>query len=405
MIKKKFNNAVFFVITVAVLAGVFGCGGENAAADSVNVVFQNVDEMKVVFADRDVRVRAYYYPTTQSEVYRTLEAGEEIRVAGMSSDWICMEENGSRFYILSDMTVETPPDSDENGKAEEEDGLTKTAEDATGGQTGANEPGAGEEGASKEVETIRESMVSLTPDMKYAEFSAIHEGQAKLYDNYMENRKGITVCVNAGHGTEGGSAVKTQCHPDGTPKVTGGTTKAGETRAIAVSSGMTFLDGTAEQIVTLRTAEKLRDKLLAEGYSVLMIRESEDIQLDNVARTVLANIYADCHVALHWDATESDKGAFYMAVPSVESYRKMEPVASTWEKSERFGGCLIDGLKAAGRKIYGDGSMEMDLTQTSYSSIPSMDIELGDKASDYSDENLEQIADGLLLGINLYFER
>ena len=34
-------------------------------------------------------------------------------------------------------------------------------------------------------------------------------------------------------------------------------------------------------------AKILKDKLLAEGYDVLMIRESDDVQLDNVARTVI----------------------------------------------------------------------------------------------------------------------
>lgn len=35
--------------------------------------------------------------------------------------------------------------------------------------------------------------------------------------------------------------------------------------------------------------------------------------------------------------------------------------------------------------------MAMDLTQTSYSTIPSVDIELGDKASDHSDAALEKL--------------
>ena len=47
--------------------------------------------------------------------------------------------------------------------------------------------------------------------------------------------------------------------------------------------------------------------------------------------------------------------------------------------------------------------MEMDLTQTSFSTIPSIDIELGDKASDHSDAALDTLAGGLLAGINQYF--
>lgn len=238
---------------------------------------------------------------------------------------------------------------------------------------------------------------------KYAEFSKIHSGSAVMYRSDAANRKEITVAVNAGHGTKGGSSVKTLCHPDGTPKVTGGTTGAGATTATAVSSGMTFLDGTSESSVTLAMAYQFRDKLLAAGYDVLMLRDGEDVQLDNIARTVWANNEADCHISLHWDSTEKDKGAFYMSVPNVASYRNMEPVKSNWEKHNALGECLVEGLRQSGVKIFSGGSMEMDLTQTSYSTIPSIDIELGDKASDHSAGTLSNLADGLVKGVEQYF--
>ena len=238
---------------------------------------------------------------------------------------------------------------------------------------------------------------------KYAEFSKIHSGSAVMYRSDAANRKEITVAVNAGHGTKGGSSVKTLCHPDGTPKVTGGTTGAGATTATAVSSGMTFLDGTSESSVTLAMAYQFRDKLLAAGYDVLMLRDGEDVQLDNIARTVWANNEADCHISLHWDSTEKDKGAFYMSVPNVASYRNMEPVKSNWEKHNALGECLVEGLRQSEVKIFSGGSMEMDLTQTSYSTIPSVDIELGDKASDHSAGTLSNLADGLVKGVEQYF--
>lgn len=245
--------------------------------------------------------------------------------------------------------------------------------------------------------------VPLKAEYPYASFAEITSGHAIYYHNNAEKRKGKTVCVNAGHGTKGGSSVKTLCHPDGSPKVTGGTTSSGAVMAAAVSSGMTFSDGTAESTVTLSMAKVLREKLLAAGYDVLMIREEKDVQLDNIARTVIANNNADCHIALHWDSTATDKGAFFMSVPSVSTYRAMEPVASHWELHNRLGSSLIEGLQKAGIKIFSSGSMEMDLTQTSYSTIPSVDIELGDKASDHSAETLDRLADGLLAGIDLYF--
>lgn len=247
--------------------------------------------------------------------------------------------------------------------------------------------------------------VGLNMDWKYASLSKINSGKAMLYRSEAADRKNKVVCVNAGHGTKGGSSVKTQCHPDGTPKVTSGTTSAGATTAVAVSGGMTFADGTPEAKVTLAMAKVLKEKLLARGYDVLMIREGDDVQLDNVARTVLANNVADCHIALHWDSTKSNKGAFYMSVPNVASYRAMEPVASHWQQHNALGESLVAGLKNAGVKIFSGGSMAMDLTQTSYSTIPSIDIELGDGGSDHSAATLEKLGTGLADGVDAYFAK
>ena len=166
---------------------------------------------------------------------------------------------------------------------------------------------------------------------------------------------------------------------------------------------MQFADGTAEAKVTLAMAKVLKDKLLARGYDVLMIREGDDVQLDNIARTVIANNRADCHIALHWDSTSNDKGAFYMSVPETASYRSMEPVAFHWQEHHKLGDSLVAGLKGAGVKIFSSGKMAMDLTQTSYSTVPSVDIELGDKASNHSAAALEQLGNGLADGVDLFF--
>lgn len=80
-----------------------------------------------------------------------------------------------------------------------------------------------------------------------------------------KNRKDIVIAVNAEHGTKGGSSVKTLCHPDGSAKVTGGTTAAGSVKAVAVSDGMAFRDGTAERDVTLRMARVLKRNCWQRG--------------------------------------------------------------------------------------------------------------------------------------------
>ena len=317
-----------------------------------------------------VRLRSTCDTGSDANTVTYASSGTRLTRTGKGSEWTRIDYNGTPAYISSAFITTDVPET--------------TAAPAGGVCVDSGE-------------------VTLNPSWKYAEFSKINTGAAVLYRSEAGTRKNITICVNAGHGTKGGSSVKTLCHPDGTPKVTGGTTGAGATSAAAVSGGMTFADGTAESKVTLAMARILKDKLLAAGYDVLMIRENDDVQLDNVARTVIANNASDCHIALHWDSTTSNKGAFYMSVPNVESYRNMEPVKSHWQQHNALGESLVAGLKGAGVKIFSGGSMAMDLTQTSYSTVPSVDIELGDKASDHSQATLNTLADGLLAGINQYF--
>ena len=302
-------------------------------------------------------------------------------------------------------------EGDEQEKTDAEDQLKEvpTVDDAA--ESGKTEPEETEPEETEPEETEAASapvvyedggQITLDPSWTYADHSKINSGAAVLY-KAAEDRKEIVVGVNAGHGTSGGTKVKTLCHPDGSAKVTGGTTAAGATEAVAVSSGMTFNDGTPESSVTLRMAQILKEKLLAAGYDVLMLRDGDDVQLDNVARTVICNNAADCHIALHWDGDglNYDKGCFYISVP--DGLKSMEPVASHWSEHNALGSALVEGLRAQGAKIHVGGSMSIDLTQTSYSTVPSVDMELGNACSDHSDSALDLLGNGLVQGVNSYF--
>ena len=267
-----------------------------------------------------------------------------------------------------------------------------------------SEYGVSDEVGNDESEYDIRNEINIDKTWQYADFSAINSGCATL-SRALSSRKDIIIGINAGHGTKGGDKVKTYCHPDKTPKVTGGTTSEGAIKSIAVSGGMTFLDGTKESDITLKVAQILKEKLLSEGYDVLMLRDSDDVQLDNIARTVICNNVAACHIAIHFDGDnlDYDKGCFYISTP--DGIKNMAPVSSVWEKHEMLGKSLITGLKENGCKIYKDGSMSIDLTQTSFSTVPSVDIELGNAASKHDDESLSILADGLLYGINQFFDK
>ena len=86
-----------------------------------------------------------------------------------------------------------------------------------------------------------------------------------------------------------------------------------------------------------------------------MLRDSEDIQLDNIARTVISNNMADCMISFHWDgdSLNYDKGIFYIKVP--ELLREMEPVKSLWQKHDALGETIVSSMENDGYKIYMNG--------------------------------------------------
>ena len=247
--------------------------------------------------------------------------------------------------------------------------------------------------------------ISLDPTSEYADKAKITRGTATLYTVTAKDAKGITVCITAGHGTEGGTAVKVPCHPDGSPKIVSGSTSEGATEATAVSTGTTMLDGTPEPVATLKAAMATKKVLLEAGYNVLMIRESDDVQLDNLARTVIANQNADCHIAIHYDAnnTNRDVGVFFCSIPDSEEYKNMEPVKTWWEQHMKLGHACVNGLVEAGLNRRGDGTVAMDLTQTSFSTIPSIDLEVGNQVSLLTDQRMAMIAKGIRLGVDEFF--
>lgn len=241
----------------------------------------------------------------------------------------------------------------------------------------------------------------------YATYSIINDGYAVLYKvdrGKVANYKNKTVAVNAGHGTKGGANVKTFSHPDFSPKYTGGSTAAGSVLSAAVSAGMTFENGMTEANANLVIAYALKDKLLADGYSVLMIREDDDCRLDNIARTVIANENADAHIAIHFDSTNTDKGIFYIVPYNDARYLNMEPLKSNVQNIKKLGDSVISAFREMGEKIWKDkGTLQGDLTQLSFSTNASIDIELGDRKTVLTMEKAETFAEGIKRGVDKYF--
>lgn len=242
-------------------------------------------------------------------------------------------------------------------------------------------------------------VIYLDENWEYAPYTSVHNDGVFLYRGLGE-RKNIVIAINPGHGTTGASGKKVYCHPDKSPKTTSGSTNAGLTMVSAQSVGMQFNNKVTENEMALKVGKILKNKLLVNGYDVLMLRETKNIELDLLSRTLIANHVADYHISLHYDGDglSYDKGAFYISVP--KGIKKMPPVDRMWEKHDYLGQCLIDGLRNNGVKIFSKGYLAEDLMQTSFSTIPSVDLELGNQCSKTDAVAANKIADGILEGIN-----
>ena len=387
-------------ITASIITGIMifclsACGSSNTEKDS-SIVSESRDTQtseKTKEPETQTVSESSQTEETQTDKSRP-EDGEGSQTAEESQKSGDGQDEEENQDTDEKQDADENQDTDENQNADKGQGAGESQDEQDAGSSSAGGTDNDSYGDGQQI--------GLDPSWEYAEYAKITSGEAVMY-RASSNRKGIVVGVNAGHGTSGGESVKTLCHPDGSPKTTGGTTGAGAVKAIAVSGGMTFDDGTPESTVTLKMAKILKSRLLAAGYDVLMIRDDSDVQLDNVARTVICNNVADCHIALHWDGDglSYDKGCFYISVP--DGIKDMEPVASHWREDDALGECLIEGLSACGAKINGGGSMSIDLTQTSYSTVPSVDIELGNACSDHSESALENLADGLVMGVESFF--
>ena len=80
----------------------------------------------------------------------------------------------------------------------------------------------------------------------------------------------------------------------------------------------------------------------------------------------------------------------------------MYPVSATAGSDIALGNCVINGLSGSGVKIWNSGILEGDLTQISYSTIPTIDLEVGDRASSHNGNDIDSIAAGITVGVQSF---
>ena len=182
----------------------------------------------------------------------------------------------------------------------------------------------------------------------------------------------FTVCIDPGHQAKGDSK--------GEPIAPGSSHKKAR-----VSSGTSGV-GTkkAEYAVNLQAAMILKELLTSKGYTVIMTRETNEVNISNSERAKLANdAKADMTIRIHCDSIgNSSKSGASLLVPS----KKSAYTASIFEPSYQYAKLLKTTLQNEGVKVNGIFERS-DMTGFNWSKVPVIIFEMG-FMSNWSEDKL-----------------
>lgn len=186
----------------------------------------------------------------------------------------------------------------------------------------------------------------------------------------------------------------------------------GTEKKAKVSSG-TYgrFTGIYEYEINLQVGMKLKTKLEELGATVIMTRETHDVDISNAERAVMMNdIPVDCWIRIHANGSSNANvhGLFFL-VPSPNTMNTDDPLVQS--KSCKLAEYLLPAtISATGAKDLGIVPRH-DQTGFSWSSTPVCTIEMGHmthKEEDHllvSDAYQEKMAQGLADGFLNYFSR
>lgn len=207
--------------------------------------------------------------------------------------------------------------------------------------------------------------------------------------------EGKLICIDAGHQ----ATLNTDTEPVG---------PGAEDKKVKVSAGNTGVTtGTEEYELNLEVALKLQSALEARGYTVKMIRTSNDVDISNAARAELANSdKADAFIRIHANGSTDTNASGVMTVCQT----KDNPYnADIYDSCKRLSADVLSGMAAA-TGANSEGVWETDsMSGINWCKVPVTIVEIGYMTNSEEDQKLvtsdyqNLLAKGIADGIDAYF--
>ena len=207
--------------------------------------------------------------------------------------------------------------------------------------------------------------------------------------------EGKLICIDAGH----------QATPNTDTEPVGPGAEDKKAKVSAGNTGVTT--GTEEYELNLEVALKLQSALEARGYTVKMIRTSNDVDISNAARAELANSdKADAFIRIHANGSTDTNASGVMTVCQT----KDNPYnADIYDSCKRLSSDVLSGMAAA-TGANSEGVWETDsMSGINWCKVPVTIVEIGYMTNSEEDQKLvtsdyqNLLAKGIADGIDAYF--